>query len=260
VKRDRIVFDVFSPYTAGKMIVGAARMKELQEKTDRAVQTVTVNGAGVKRVLLRTGQKFYRSAIDMYLLDKVLARVEAALDSGAAPWGQALDQSPSAVFSRDWIDIGGQLMPRQRLDDLCAAVEAGGIRDLDALNAEFDKILAAYAEDEWAWVRWAHRQVFGAEPADLTAEQLASAADELAAARGKFLNLVLNDAAKEFSDAIRTGFGQDGEAADVATDFAAVRGELETNKFVKQMRADIAAVEDRVKRFKQAVLKSEGRS
>ena len=59
-------------------------MNELLEKTDRAVDLVNLNGADVKRILLRTGQKFYRSAIYMYLLDKILARAEALIERPGA--------------------------------------------------------------------------------------------------------------------------------------------------------------------------------
>ena len=64
-------------------------------------------------------------------------------------------------------------------------------------------------------------------------------ADDLARVRTKFVNLILNDAAKEFSDVVATGFGQDGAAEDAKADFVAVRGQFETNKFVKQMKDDI---------------------
>ena len=68
LERDRITFDVFSPLTVGRMITGSARMKELQDTTDRSVDTVSLGGAELKRVLLRTGQKNYRSAIHLYIL------------------------------------------------------------------------------------------------------------------------------------------------------------------------------------------------
>jgi hypothetical protein len=256
VQRDRISFDVFSPLTVGKMMAAMARLQELHDKTDRSIETVHINGADVKRVLLRTGHKFYRSAVHAYLLDKLVARAETALQNGSHSLNTALAGSPGAAFSRQWADIGGQLMPRKRLEDLCAAVESGRVADLDALNAEFDKIHKSYAEDEWAWVRWAYGQVFETDPARLTAEQLAKAADDLAAARAKFVHLVLNDAGKEFADAVRTGFGQDGGPEEAAADFAAVRGQLESNRFVEQMRKDVALLNERVERFKQAVLAS----
>jgi hypothetical protein len=253
-KRDRITFDVFSPFTVGRMMTGSARMKELQESTKRSVDVVNVSGTCVKRVLLRTSQKFYRSAIQMYLLSKVVERVEAGIQQGTNSLNAMVSASPEAAFSEQWVDIGGQMMPQRRIDDICQAVAAGQIENLDALNQALDRALDAYAEDEWAWVRWAYEQEFGKSLDNATPDDLARIGDDLAATRGKFVKMVLNDATKEFGEAIQTGFGQDGTAADVACDFAAVRGDFDSNKFVKQMRDDVEALQQRVARFKEAVV------
>ncbi len=253
LRRDRITFDVFSPLTVGRMMTGTKRMHDTLEQTDRAVETVTLSGAEVKRVLLRTGQKFYRAAIQMYLLDKVLARAEAAVNQPDRSLADTLATSNDAIFDEHWVDIGGQMMPRHRLDDLCTAIEDGRIANLDAINAELNKTLAAYGDDEWAWVRWAYERVFDKQLEQLQWEDTGNLADELQKARRKFLNLVLNDASKEFDNVIRTGFGQDGAEEDQREDFAAVRGTYEDNKFVKQINDEIAALNERVKKYKQAV-------
>jgi len=249
-KRDRLSFDVLSPLTVGRMMTGMARMKEIQETTDRAVDLVNISGTLVKRVLLRTSQKFYRSAIQMYLLSKVVARVEAGIRDGKTSSADILAASDESVFSEQWVDIGGQMMPRGRLEDICQTVESGGISDLDGLNQALDQAQTAYADDEWAWVRWAFCEVFDKS---LDTADLVAVADDLAQARGRFLKLVLNDAAKEFDAAVATGFGQDGKAEDASADFAAVRGEFDTNKFVVQMQEDVDALAERVARFKDAV-------
>jgi hypothetical protein len=229
VKRDRISFDVLSPYTVGRMIRGSARLKVIQDATARSVETVTISGAQVKRVLLRTGQKFYRSGIQMYLLEKVVERLEA---------GEALS---GAKDIGDWVDIGGQLMPQTRLDHLCTCVESGEIADMSALNAVLDNIHTVYDEDQWPWVAHAYQQVFGDVLENLSAEQLAKLVDAYQQAKTKFLKLILVDANKEFDDASRIGF--DGE-------FDAVRGTSEDNKFVKQLQDEIAALQQRVSKLK----------
>ena len=250
VLRDRISFDVFSPLTVGRMIRGAERMKELLDTTERTVDLVNLNGADVKRILLRTGQKFYRSAISMYLLDKILTRAESGLDEPGRSLAEAFAVDETAVYDEEWVDIGGQMMPRRRLDDLCAALADGQIADLDAMNGQLDGIMAAYAADEWAWIVEAYARVYGKRLEDLTLDDTVELADELLKTRQKFLKLVLNDASKEFDNVVRTGFGQDGRAEDVAADFEAVRGQYESNKFVREMEAQMATVAARVERYK----------
>jgi hypothetical protein len=253
VKRDRISFDVLSPLTVGRMLRGSARMKELQDKTDRSPSTSSRSRAPRSNACCCVGQKNYRTAIHMYLLEKVVSHVEAALAAGATSIADAVKVPDDAILSEDWVDIGGQLLPQQRLCDLADAAANGDLKDLESLNARLDAATDAYETDEWAWVCWAYEQAFGSPLSEATADELATIADDLAANRGKFLNLVLADARKEFDKVVQTGFGQDGTEADVADDFTAVRGEYETNKFVQQINNDIAALNDRVETFKAHV-------
>ena len=251
VKRDRISFDVFSPLTVGRMITATATLKELHKNTPKTVDSVTVNGAEIKRVLLRSGQKFYRTGIHTYLLDKVVDHAEAAMAGGATFLGDALASAPGAVYSDEWVDIGGQMMPRQRLDDLCAAIEGGQVTDLAGLNEALDRTEAAYDDDEWVWVKRAVQTVFDIDLDAVDVQGMGRIADDFLTAQGKFLKLILIDAGKEFDDVTKTGFGQDGTADDIAADFLAVRGEYESNEFVAQTQQEVEDLQVRVENFKK---------
>lgn len=251
VLRDRISFDVFSPLTVGRMIAGSARMKELRENTERSVDMVKLGGADVKRVILNRCERTYRMGIEMYLLDKVMKRVETAEDRDAATLREALGPAPEPASDTTWVDIGGQMMPRERLEELCEAIVSGEAADLDALNSRLDAIHASYGEDEWAWVRQTYGDVIGGELDNPPREEMEAVADKYEQARGKFLRLVKSDAEKEFSGPMRTGFGQDGTDEEASDDFSAVRGEFDTNKFVVDMKNELAALAERVEEFKQ---------
>ena len=149
VKRDRLSFDVFSPYTVGRMLRGMDILHDFQQKTDRSVTAVPIGGAEVKRVFLRTGLKFYRRGSLMYLTEKIVARLERVPAGGPGLVDRGHGSAPDAVFSAQWVDVGGQLMPSARLESLVEAVENGSIADLAAFFAQLDQIQAAYAEDEW---------------------------------------------------------------------------------------------------------------
>lgn len=252
VKRDRLSFDVFSPMVVGRMLNGYDRLKELMENTEKSVDTVTISGAQVKRVLLRGGVKYYRSGIHTYLLERVVARIELAVGSGDA-LNKALAEKPGAVYSEKWVDIGGQMMPLKRLEDLYVAIESGKVSDVSGFEKALDAIHAGYAEDEWAWVRRAYKRVFDVDLDAVAATDAVAIADQLLADQSKFLNLILIDAGKEFDTVTQVGFGQDGTQDDVAADFEAVRGTFDTNKFVKQMKQAIADLSMRIGKLKQAL-------
>jgi hypothetical protein len=250
LKRDEISFDVFSPYTVGKMLRGCETLKHLQETTSKSIEEVSVGGAMVRRPILRAWKKYYRPGIEMYLLDKVVEVAERAIESGASiPECFAADAE--AAGGGRWVDVGGQLMSQQRLADLAAAIERGEVATAEDFATAVASIRDAYGKDEWAWVREAYPQVFEVDLAAATVEDIAAAAEKLLAVKGKFLKLVASDADKEFAELSRTGFGVDGEQADLDEDFRAVRGTYEDNSFVTDMRANVEQLRERIERFQQ---------
>lgn len=247
VKRDRISFDVLSPFTVGRMIKGSNILEKLRTETEKSVDAVTINGATVKRVLLRTGEKFYRTGIEMYLLEQIVRRAEQAIADGRG-FVEAFQVAEGAVYSEEWVDISGQLMPRQRLDSLTEAVTSGSITDIDSFFAAIDQIDDNYDDDQWTWARLAYERLFECDLDDLTEDDLGAVADALLKVRSKFLKQVSADAQKEFED--MTGFGHGGVAGDVEHDFEEVRGTYEQNTFVKQLQEELKALENRISKFK----------
>ncbi|MCP4451868.1 MAG: DUF4954 family protein [Planctomycetes bacterium] len=244
-KRDMIDFDVFSPYTIGKMIKARKQLKDLMDTTDRAIDTVSIGGALVKRLILRISQKYYRTGIEVYLREKLVQRIEKAL-ADKADLKHALAVDSTAVYSDQWVDLGGQMMPKQRLDAFEDAIEQGAVNSVEAFVAETQKIHAAYAEDEWAWAQAAYEDVFACETASMTGDAMQEAATALVKVRSKFLNLVAADADKEFAETSQIGFGQDGTPEEVTSDFREVRGEYLDNAFVKDMKSKVVELQSRI--------------
>lgn len=252
-KRDILSFDVFSPYTVGKMIKASSILKTIGDTTDRAVELVNINGAQMKRVLLRTSQKFYRTGIEMYLLEKVLAKGEAAAEGGIEKLRKAFATDKDAVYSEEWVDIGGQLMPKQRILNLMDAVEKNQIGNADLLYNELLKIQQLAAKDEWAWVKKAYEIVCGVNLDKITKDEFLAAAEAYLAVKTKFLNLVLGDCEKEFNSQSCTGFGYNGTPEDIDKDFQQVRGAFDRNEFVLGMRKNVEEVETRIGRLKEKI-------
>lgn len=251
-KRDMIDFDVFSPYTIGKMIKARNQLKALMDATDKSIDTVSVGGALVKRLILRTSQKYYRTGIEVYLREKLVQRIEKAL-ADKCTFKDALAVDKAAVYSEPWVDLGGQLMPKARLDAFEEAIEQGAVASVDAFQAEVETIHRAYAEDEWAWARSAYEQVFEAGTDSLDSQGLRDAADALVKVKSKFFNLVIADAGKEFAEMSRIGFGQDGCDADIDSDFREVKGEYEDNPFVKDMKQKVLDLRTRIETLKEQI-------
>jgi len=252
-KRDVISYSILSPYTVGKMVKASSILQNLIDITDKSVEEVSINGAHIKRILLRTSLKFYRTGIELYLLEKVFARTEKAVDDGIKEIHKSFASPSNAVYSPDWVDIAGQLMPRQRLLDLIAAIEAGQIADVASFHTSIEAIHQAAEIDEWLWVKNTCKEFLGCNLDFLSKDDLIRMVESYGESKIKFLKQILADAEKDFSPLSRTGFGQDGSAQDIDEDFRQVRGRFGDNKFVRETLNDIQSVERRAAELKQKI-------
>jgi hypothetical protein len=245
VRRDILCFEVFNPLTIERMVHGAESLARLQESVERTVTTVNVNGAEIKRVLLRMGAKRYTAAVERYLLEQIFQRLERKLSCGAVRLDEVFTADPTAFYSQQWLDVGGQLMPRDRLDRLCDSVVRGTVDSMDRLTQSLLDIRSSYDEDGWLWTRRQARHSLGLDLGETTVEQARDCVSRYCEQQQKFLRLVLLDAEREFDDASHIGFGMDGGPQAAAADFTAVRGKFHENSFVKQLVAEIESLPQR---------------
>lgn len=247
-RRDVICFDVFSPLTTGRMQRGLKLLEELIATADRSVDTVAVGGVEIKRVLLRTGRKRYSAYLERYLLDQIVRRAEHRKESGARSLREVFEPDDSAVYSEEWIDLGGQLMPAQRLEELCDCIVSGEVNTAEQLQQACSEIYAQYERDVWIWARTKAGETGLVDWDDLSQQRLTELAHQYCEQQGKFLRLVLVDAQREFDEVSQTGFGVDGGAEAVQLDFTAVRGRYEENSFVQTITAEIEDLPSRCDR------------
>jgi len=120
LKRDCIVFDVFSPYTVEKMRRGRAVLYDLYEKTPREVKSVLYRGVQIKRLLLKKGAKYYTMAIDRYLIDRIMSRIKSLFASSKSfsDLGKLLQNNNRKSNVARWTDAGGLLVMTERIDNL----------------------------------------------------------------------------------------------------------------------------------------------
>jgi hypothetical protein len=254
-RTDRISFDVLSPYTVGRMLQGAELLAKLQRTAGSDDQTVEVHGADVRRAWLPGGEALYRDGAEMFLIDSILRRAEQAV-ADQRDVGKAFEVTDDAADSAPWLDIGGMLMPRQRLDDLVDAICGGTVANIDAFNASLDRIESHTENDQWAWVRHTYERVTDRTLNGVRDDDLIVLAEKLLELRERFTERVLTDARKEFADHARIGFGHDGTPDDAEADFTLVRGTFEDNPFVKTMQDELAALRARVANFKERLVPS----
>ncbi|MCY3023903.1 MAG: DUF4954 family protein, partial [Planctomycetota bacterium] len=249
VKRDLVNAAVFSPYVAGRLLRGEKLLGKLAAETDRAVDEVNVNGALVRRLILKSGAKYYTLALETYLTEKLVARAEPALAQGLDAVRKLLAPELDGAKDREWLDLCGLLVARDRYAALAADVESGAVADLETLQARLAACHAAYERDEWNWVASVWEERLKVKPHEMACAALAEAANRLLSCRTKVTKMILADAEREFSQVTQIGFGADGGPDARTADFEAVRGTYAGNKFVVEMNAELAALTKRVSEF-----------
>ena len=230
-KLDLIIFDGLSPFTAQKMLRGQQTLQELYTKTVKGQESILHNGIHIKRLLLKTCGRYYQMALDMYFGDLLIRRIEA-LGQKATPAAIGSPDPDGEAGNGEWVDVNGLLCCQSRLERLIVKIETGQINDFDRLQAAFQVLYSAYRSDEWNWYLAIFEELQGKKLSEATNEDLEGMLDIWQKATRKYLNLVANDAKKEFAGNVRKAYGIDGYRDD---DFTAVRGTYSNNKFVKQL-------------------------
>jgi len=245
---DFIIFDVLSPYTAQKMVNGERILNELYEKEMKELydtpgskpEYVVYNGIYIKRLLLKTCRRYYRLILSKYFGDVFVKRI---MKNPSANIRDILKADPSGTDGRSpWIDVCGLLCDRSRIETLIQAVNTGRVGSLEDLHHACGEIYNAYEADEWNWFLVQYKNTFGRDIAGESGENLKGFIDEWKTASLKLINMVRNDAEKEFDATASVGFGIDGERA---ADFEAVRGTYDKNSFVEKLKKEIMYIEKR---------------
>ncbi len=252
VKRDLIIFDVFSPYTVEKMRRGRDELIALSESTPKDKAYVTYGGLQLNRLLLRKGAKYYSMAIARYLNDKACARITEALEK-SGDWNSAtslLEPQSRLKKSDEWTDVSGLLTPRERLAALEEKVAAGSCGSYDDLLKEFQSMYDNYRSDEWQYVYDTFLKEYNIRLDAITKEQALSAIEEWQKAATSLHSMILEDSKREFGPFAKIGYGIDQSDEAMECDFTAVRGSSETNSVVQKLVKEGNEIQQRYTQFK----------
>ncbi len=235
-KLDLINFEVLSPYTVQKIIEGQAVLTKLKDEAERSQEYVSYNGILIKRLLLKTCNRYYTLVLNKYFGDVLLKRVALKKPSNIRDI-LVYNESGSKEVD-EWVDVSGLLCRKARISELEQNI--GSISSLTELQGKLKEIYEAYDEDEWNWVLAAYKKLNGKEFVDASNEEIQKFVDEWKKSSLKLVNMVSGDASKEFEGSVKLGFGIDGNGDE---DFEAVRGTFEGNSFVKKLKLQTGVVE-----------------
>lgn len=237
-KLDQINFNLLSPYTVQKMWRGAEILDELCAISGESTDVYGYKNCKIRNSSLRHGRELYRIGIQKFLGNSLISRLEHHTLRTMEDV-RAVLRPDSEIGLGDWVDLAGMIAPKHAVTTLLNEIEQGN-HTLQTIESRLNDMHANYYSYEWTWALQRLEQVWGCSVEQVTLQQIRSTICEWQAAVVALDKMVYNDARKEFDLNSQTGFGVDGDRKQMEADFEEVRGNFESNSFVKAVLEHIA--------------------
>jgi NDP-sugar pyrophosphorylase family protein len=252
-KTDLINFDFLSPYIMQKVIRSLEILKELYEKTSQKQESIYYKGIRIKRLLLKSTQKYYQMALSIFIGNQIVKKLDQLKEINSLKSIRRAFSAGVHKASGRWIDLAGMIAPENAIQDLFNDIKTGKITDLDEISSGFEKIHASYESYNWDWSTRVLSDLFDIDVRKINAMQLIELVSGWEHDSLKLDKMILNDAGKEYDDGSKIGFGIDGDAEVVNRDFNAVRGLPEDNKFIIGIKKEMEQIEEKAARLKSTL-------
>lgn len=220
-KLDILNFEIFNPYTISHIMSGIEVVENLINNNE-----TLYNGCQIKPSAAKRAVELYTMAIEKYFGALVLDRIL-----------EGLPLNCDKPLKDNWVDMAGMVAPASEIRRITQERLT-----LTEISERLTNIQSHYSTLEW---RWAYD--FIGKMWDISNPR--SIIQTWKQACDRFDRMVIEDAAKEFAEPLKAGFGLDAISlnspnATREQDFIQVRGTADGNKFVK-------AVENHIQRTAQ---------
>lgn len=230
-KLDQINYNLLSPYTIDKMMKGRDLLLSLKELSGETTDLYSYKSTKIKNSSLFNGIKYYEIAIQKFMGNSIIKRLEGLTFESDKDISLRLIPDIEAGTG-SWLDISGLIAPKSEIERLLNMIENAQVASLREINNFIEALHSNYYKLEWTWCYHKIEEVYGIDPANITALDIKSIVEKWRKAVVDLDNMLYEDARKEFSLSSMTGFGADGDLDQCRLDFEEVRGVFEKNKFV----------------------------
>lgn len=235
---DMINYNLLSPYTIHRMMRAAGILKDLQALVGETSEIYYYQNTRIKGSSLRTALSLYKMAINKFLGNSLIKRLEGtAFSSMEEVWAQL---KPTAAEGHgEWLDLSGLFLPKEALYKLIDQIENGQVDALPVIEEFFATMHHQYYDMEWTWAYDRIQEYYQVDLSSITPRQIIELVWRWKESVIGLDELLYKDARKEFSLTFMTGFGVDGSAKEKLEDFEGVRGMFESNPFVTAVKEHI---------------------
>ena len=238
-KLDRIHFDFWNPFIAEKLTKAIGILETLSEQSNKKQEYVLYKGIMIKRLLLKTCKKYYELALKIYLGESLLRKLQECNNAESFQEVLHLLEPAQNKMLSTWVDVAGWLTPAQNLETLLNQIKNGTISRIEDIYTKIAELAGSYYQDEWDWCSNYLQKSLMKSASEFSKEDLVDLIQNWAKEKIKWMNMILQDAQKEFDEKMKISFGLGSPEQGPEQDFAAVRGSFNTNNFVRDLQKQI---------------------
>lgn len=233
-KLDCINFNLLSPYTIQKMLQGIDTLQGLKRTSGETSECYSFQSTTIKSSSLEKGIHLYTLAVHKFMGNSIIKRLEGAPFASLDDLHHRL-QPTDQQGEGEWIDLSGLILPKQALREELDRITRDDSYTLDQAESFFRTMHSRYYDMEWTWVCSQMNRWYGKSIDQLTPQEIIAIVRQWNESVVELDRLLYDDARKEFSMISRIGFGVDGSVSQRNDDFEQVRGEFESDPFVKMV-------------------------
>jgi len=230
-KLDLINFDFLSPYTLSNVLKGIEILTGMIQNMDQTNTFVWYQNCKIKRSSLKKGIELYEMAINQFVGEKVIERINGQGINDITSLTKSLSTS-STILDDNWVDMAGLIAPKMEVEKLLYRILKKEIT-LQIFSTELVILHNNYSQFSWNWAKNILEKKYGDNLYDT--ESLITIVENWKNSTLTFNDLILRDAKKEFNSISKIGFGLDGNVTEKQLDFELVRGNYSNNLFVKEI-------------------------
>ncbi|HJG88977.1 DUF4954 family protein [Barnesiella viscericola] len=233
-KLDCINFNLLSPYTIQKMLQGIDTLQGLKQTSGETSECYSFQSTTIKNSSLEKGINLYTLAVHKFMGNSIIKRLEGVPFADLDDLHSRL-QPTDPLGEGEWIDLAGLIIPKQAMQEEIERIVHQSDYTLEEAEAFFRTLHRRYYDMEWTWVCSKMQRWYGKSINQLTPQDIIGIVHQWNEAVVSLDHMLYDDARKEFSMISRIGFGVDGSASQRDFDFEQVRGEFESDPFVKMV-------------------------
>ena len=189
--------------------------------------------------MMKTCSKYYEIGISIFIGKVLISLIDEISSDKIVDELKSKFIDPDSSYEGEWTDISGMITSKDKINILVDSINNDKINTIDGLRSALNEIHNSYSIGERIWWQKLVEKRFEINIIDISADIIAKIINDWLKNSTKLNNMIAKDAQKEFDSFAMIGYGIDGNEGIKDSDFSAVRGDYETNSFVKTLNSEI---------------------